>query len=65
MAHQIKSDIPSIDFEEHTLDNGLRVIMSRFGNIPMVAVNTTFHTGSKDEEENKTGLAHLFEHLMF
>ncbi|MEO6694533.1 MAG: pitrilysin family protein, partial [Ignavibacteria bacterium] len=42
-----------------------RVIMSRFGNIPMVAVNTTFHTGSKDEEENKTGLAHLFEHLMF
>jgi len=65
LGAQIKSDIPSIDFKEHTLDNGLQVVMSKFGNIPMVAVNTTFHTGSKDEEENKTGLAHLFEHLMF
>lgn len=65
IAAQIISDIPSIDFKEHTLDNGLQVVMSKFGNIPMVAVNTTFHTGSKDEEENKTGIAHLFEHLMF
>lgn len=65
LAEQIKSDVPLIDFREHTLDNGLKVVMSKFGNIPMVAVNTTFHTGSKDEDENKTGLAHLFEHLMF
>ena len=65
LAVQIVSDIPSVDFKEHTLDNGLQVVMSKFGNIPMVVVNTTFHTGSKDEEENKTGLAHLFEHLMF
>lgn len=62
---ELKFDLPSIDFREHTLDNGMKVVMSKFGNIPMVAVNTTFHIGSKDEDENKTGLAHLFEHLMF
>lgn len=59
------TDLPAIEYKEFTLDNGLRVILSKSGNIPMVAVNTTFHIGSKDEEESKTGLAHLFEHLMF
>lgn len=58
-------DIPSINYEEATLGNGMRLVMCRHANIPMVAVNTMFHVGSKDEEENKTGLAHLFEHLMF
>lgn len=64
-AKKIKLDIPSIDFREHILENGLKVVMSKFGNIPVAAINTTFHIGSKDEDENKTGLAHLFEHLMF
>lgn len=65
LAEKIKLDIPSIEYKEHTFDNGLRVIMSRFGKMPIAAVNTTFHVGSKDENENQTGLAHLFEHLMF
>lgn len=65
IRYENPSDIPSIEFVEETLDNGLRIVMSRIGNIPMAAVNTTFHAGSKDEEEDKTGLAHLFEHLMF
>lgn len=65
LSEKIKVDVPSIEFKEHTLDNGLRVVMSKFGNVPMVVINTTFHVGSKDEDENKTGLAHLFEHLMF
>ncbi|MDQ3020604.1 MAG: insulinase family protein [Bacteroidota bacterium] len=65
LAEKIKYDISSINYNEHTLDNGLRVIMCKFGSIPVVALNTTFHIGSKDEDENKTGLAHLFEHLMF
>ncbi|MBS1551250.1 MAG: insulinase family protein [Bacteroidetes bacterium] len=65
LAKKIKYNIPSVDFKEHTLDNGLRVVMSKFGNIPVVALNTTFHTGSKDEENDKTGMAHLLEHLMF
>lgn len=64
-AKKIKLDIPSINYKEYTLDNGLRVVLSKFGNIPVAAINTTFHIGSKDEDENKTGLAHLFEHLMF
>lgn len=65
LTEKVKLDIPSLEYKEHTLDNGLKIVMSKFGNIPMVAVNTTFHVGSKDEDENKTGLAHLFEHLMF
>ena len=65
LAEKIKYDIPSIEFKEHTLDNGLRIVMSKFGNIPIVALNTTFHTGSKDEDNDKTGMAHLLEHLMF
>ena len=65
IRYDVPSEIPSIEFREETLDNGLKVVMSRHGGIPMVAVNTTFHAGSKDEEEDKTGLAHLFEHLMF
>ncbi|HMS65488.1 MAG TPA: pitrilysin family protein [Ignavibacteria bacterium] len=65
ISKDTKYELPSIDFREHTLGNGMKVVMSKFGNIPMVALNTTFHIGSKDEEENKTGLAHLFEHLMF
>ncbi|MFC2092974.1 M16 family metallopeptidase [Bacteroidota bacterium] len=57
--------IPRIDFKEFELSNGLRVVMSRVPEIPMVALNTTFKVGSKDEEEDKTGLAHFIEHLMF
>ena len=57
--------IPRIDFKEFELSNGLRIIMSRVTEIPMVALNTTFKVGSKDEEDDKTGLAHLIEHLMF
>jgi predicted Zn-dependent peptidase len=57
--------IPRIDYEEFELSNGLKVIMSRITKIPMVAVNTTFRVGSKDEEDEKSGLAHLLEHLMF
>jgi predicted Zn-dependent peptidase len=64
-AENIRTAIPSIEYVEHKLDNGLSVVMSRNTNIPSVAVNTTYHVGSKDEEPGMTGLAHLFEHLMF
>ena len=57
--------IPRVDFREFTLDNGLRVILSRNERIPSVAVNCTYHVGSKDEEPGQSGLAHLFEHLLF
>lgn len=52
-------------FDERTLGNGLRVILSKDTSIPSVVVNLCYHVGSKDEEPGKRGFAHLFEHLMF
>ena len=54
-----------IEFREHTLKNGMRLVMSRQNVIPNVIINTSFRVGSKDEEPEKTGISHLFEHLMF
>lgn len=61
----IKVVIPRIEYKEFELSNGLKVVMSRVSEIPMAALNTTFKVGSKDEDDGKTGLAHLIEHLMF
>jgi len=54
-----------LDVKEFELDNGLKVIMCRRDELPIVALNVTFLVGSKDEDEDKTGIAHLLEHLMF
>ena len=54
-----------IHFKKHTLSNGLRVIIHEDASSPMVAVNIVYDVGSRDEDEHKTGFAHLFEHLMF
>ncbi len=54
-----------IDFSKFTLDNGLKVIVSTDTSTPMVAVNVLYNVGAKDEQPDKTGFAHLFEHLMF
>jgi zinc protease len=54
-----------IDFECFTLDNGLRVIVHEDPNSAVAAVNIMYDVGSRDETPEKTGLAHLFEHLMF
>ena len=54
-----------VKFNEYELSNGLKVILSRDESIPTVAINLCYHVGSKDEETNKKGFAHLFEHLMF
>lgn len=64
-AKQYNLDISNIEFKEFELDNGLKVILSRTDKIPTVAINTAYHAGSKNEDPSKTGLAHLFEHLMF
>ena len=55
----------NIPFTQHTLDNGLRVIVHEDHRLPMVAVNIWYHVGSKNEHPGRTGFAHLFEHLMF
>jgi len=55
----------SISSEKITLSNGLDVLLHEDHAIPLVAVNVWYHVGSKDEEQGRTGFAHLFEHIMF
>ncbi len=54
-----------IKFDKFSLENGLRVIVHHDPSTPIVAVNTLYNVGSRDENPDKTGFAHLFEHLMF
>lgn len=54
-----------IKYEKFTLDNGLQVVVHEDHNTPMAVLNLMYNVGSRDEEESKTGFAHLFEHLMF
>jgi len=54
-----------IKYSKHILDNGLTVVIHEDPNTPMAVVNTLYDVGSRDESEDKTGFAHLFEHLMF
>ena len=54
-----------IEYAQFTLKNGLQLIVHEDHSTPMVAVNVLYKVGSKNEEEDKTGFAHLFEHLMF
>jgi zinc protease len=54
-----------IPIERHTLDNGLRVVLSQDRTLPIVAVNLWYNVGSRNERPGRTGLAHLFEHMMF
>src|ERR1700704_6827436 len=54
-----------IPYQKFVLDNGLTVIVHEDHKAPIVAVNTWYHVGSKNEKAGKTGFAHLFEHLMF
>ena len=54
-----------INFSKHTLNNGLRLIIHQDTTTPMAAVNVLYDVGSRDESPDKTGFAHLFEHLMF
>jgi len=54
-----------IGFEKFTLKNGLRLIVHQDRSTPIVAINVLYDVGAKDEDPEKTGFAHLFEHLMF
>jgi zinc protease len=57
--------IPDIPYTKFVLSNGLTVLVHEDHKAPVVAVNTWYHVGSKNEKQGKTGFAHLFEHLMF
>lgn len=54
-----------INFEKFTLANGLRVIVHQDTSTPMAVMDIMYDVGSRDEQPDKTGFAHLFEHLMF
>jgi len=54
-----------IEFEEYTLKNGMHVILHEDHSTPIVAVTVMYHVGSKNEDPNRTGMAHFFEHLLF
>jgi len=54
-----------IDFSTFTLDNGLKVLINEDPDTSLVAVNLLYRVGARDEDPDRTGFAHLFEHLMF
>ena len=54
-----------VDFVEYELDNGMHVILHEEPSTPIVAVSILYHVGSKNENPDRTGFAHFFEHLLF
>ncbi|ESU19988.1 peptidase M16-like protein [Flavobacterium cauense R2A-7] len=54
-----------VAFEEYTLGNGLHVILHQDKSAPVVITSVMYHVGSKDENPERTGFAHFFEHLLF
>lgn len=54
-----------IAFEKHVLDNGLRLLIHEDPATPLAVINLLYDVGARDESPDKTGFAHLFEHLMF
>ncbi|MFB2120367.1 M16 family metallopeptidase [Parapedobacter sp. 2B3] len=54
-----------IEFKEFELENGLTVVMHQDKTTPIVAVSVMYHVGSKNENPERTGFAHFFEHLLF
>lgn len=55
----------TIEFERYKLNNGLTVILHQDKQTPLAVVNVLYKVGSRNENPDKTGFAHLFEHLMF
>lgn len=60
-----KTARPKVVFQEFTLKNGLRVILAEDHSAPTYSIAITYDVGSRDEPPGRTGLAHLFEHMMF
>src|SRR4030042_1208917 len=54
-----------INYNSFTLENGLRILVNEDRSTPLVAMNILYGVGSRDEDPESSGIAHLFEHLMF
>lgn len=61
----INAQTKKIDFVQYKLDNGMNVILHQDDSTPIVAITLLYHVGSKNEDPQRTGFAHFFEHLMF
>ncbi len=57
--------LPPLDVAEYRLENGLRVVLNRDMAVPVVSIAVYYDVGSRNEREDRTGFAHLFEHMMF
>ncbi|MHB1686778.1 MAG: M16 family metallopeptidase [Ignavibacteriaceae bacterium] len=58
-------DILNVNYEKYSLSNGMEVTLYRDSNLPIVSANIWYKVGSANEKLGKTGIAHLFEHMMF
>src|SRR5215813_448086 len=61
----VPAAMPHLAFRERTLANGLHVLSVVDKSTPRVAINVWYHVGSKDDPDQRSGFAHLFEHIMF
>lgn len=61
----LQAQMNKIQYVEYDLDNGLHVILHQDKSTPIVAVTVMYHVGSKNENPERTGFAHFFEHLLF
>src|SRR5436190_5764207 len=64
-AASAQTKMPQMVFRDRTLKNGLRVLSVVDKSSPTVAINVWYHVGSKDDPDQRSGFAHLFEHIMF
>jgi len=60
-----QTKMPQMKYRERTLPNGMRVLSVVDKSSPTVAINVWYHVGSKDDPDQRSGFAHLFEHIMF
>lgn len=61
----ISATAQEVKFEEYDLDNGMHVILHQDNSAPVVTTSVMYHVGAKDENPERTGFAHFFEHLLF
>jgi predicted Zn-dependent peptidase len=54
-----------LNIQEYSLENGLRVVLNKDDAVPVVSVAVYYNVGSRNERPDRTGFAHLFEHMMF
>ena len=65
LALSTTANAQKVAFEEFDLDNGLHVVLHQDNSAPVVITSVMYHVGAKDENPERTGFAHFFEHLLF